>query len=158
MLLSLTVEMCLLSSRGFFLYQRPDGITSCDGDITCTNGCCSNNPCLNGGTCNEICEPTSVRYNCSCSVPYVGKHCENVREIFQTWKNWILLNLVERFSLERWKVICFVLTTPHDWLDSFNQSEIKLVPTRFPVLCVSYMLLLGVLTGFLCCLFPSWFV
>ena len=42
----------------------------------CTNGCCKNNPCLNRGTCTDICQPTSVRYNCSCPVPFVGKHCE----------------------------------------------------------------------------------
>ena len=143
----------------FFLHQRRDSINSSVDDVTFTNSCRESNPCLNGGTCNEISEPIGVRYNCSCPVPYVGEHCENVRKIyFRHKKSWILLNLVERFSLERWKVICFVLTTPHDWLDSFNQSKIKLVPTRFPVLCVSYMLLLGVLTGFLCCLFPSWFV
>ncbi|KAJ7394731.1 hypothetical protein OS493_000557 [Desmophyllum pertusum] len=52
------------------------GVTSCVGDVTCTNGCCRNNPCLNGGTCKEICEPTSVRYNCSCPVPFFGKRCE----------------------------------------------------------------------------------
>ena len=42
----------------------------------CTNGCCKKNPCLNRGTCTDICQPTSVRYNCSCPVPFVGKHCE----------------------------------------------------------------------------------
>ena len=51
-------------------------ISSCAYDVTCINGCCRNNPCLNGGTCTEICEPTSVRYNCSCPVPFAGKHCE----------------------------------------------------------------------------------
>ena len=33
----------------------------CDGEVTCINGCCKKNPCQNGGTCTEICEPTSVR-------------------------------------------------------------------------------------------------
>ena len=61
---------------GLFLYQKHDGITSCVGEITCKNGCCRNNPCLNGGTCHEICEPTSFRYNCSCPEPFVGRHCE----------------------------------------------------------------------------------
>ncbi|XP_078375072.1 uncharacterized protein LOC144658519 [Oculina patagonica] len=49
---------------------------SCAIEGTCTNGCCENNSCLNGGVCNEICEPTSTRYNCSCPVPFAGKHCE----------------------------------------------------------------------------------
>ncbi|KAJ7363613.1 hypothetical protein OS493_009775 [Desmophyllum pertusum] len=63
------------------------GIASCDGDVTCTNGCCKNNPCLNGGTCKEICEPKSVRYNCSCPAPFVGKHCEiQLRKSCQDYK------------------------------------------------------------------------
>ena len=48
----------------------------CESQVSCTNGCCRNDPCVNGGTCTEICEPTSVRYNCTCPVPFVGKHCE----------------------------------------------------------------------------------
>ncbi|KAL9968542.1 hypothetical protein ACROYT_G020649 [Oculina patagonica] len=56
--------------------KRGGGVGPCVGEVTCTNGCCRNSPCLNGGTCNEICEPASVRYNCSCPVPFVGKHCE----------------------------------------------------------------------------------
>ncbi|KAL9968544.1 hypothetical protein ACROYT_G020652 [Oculina patagonica] len=59
----------------------------CVGEVTCTNGCCENNPCLNGGTCNEICEPASVRYNCSCSLPFLGKHCEiQLRKSCQDYK------------------------------------------------------------------------
>ena len=49
--------------------------------------------------------------------------------------NWYVI--IERFSLERWKVIDFALTTLHDWLKKtratfsyfFIQSEIKLKPT-----------------------------
>lgn len=26
---------------------------SCDGDVTCNNACCKNNPGQNGGTCTE---------------------------------------------------------------------------------------------------------
>ena len=63
----------------FFLHQKHGGVASCVGHFTCTNGCCRNNPCLNGGTCNEICEPTSVRYNCSCPEPFVGKHCREIQ-------------------------------------------------------------------------------
>ena len=51
-------------------------MASCVEGESCINGCCRNNPCLNGGTCHEICEPTSVRYNCSCLEPFIGKHCE----------------------------------------------------------------------------------
>ena len=61
----------------FILFSHTQSSHSpCVGDVTCTNGCCRNNPCLNGGTCNEICEPTSVRYNCSCEVAFAGRHCE----------------------------------------------------------------------------------
>ena len=71
----------------FFLLKKHGVIAPCDGDVTCTNGCCRNNPCLNGGTCKEICEPTSVRYNCSCPVQFVGKHCEiQLRKSCQDYK------------------------------------------------------------------------
>ena len=66
-------------TRSYFFhihFQVPTNIVPCADDFTCTNGCCKNNPCLNRGTCTEICQPTSVRYNCSCPVPFVGKHCE----------------------------------------------------------------------------------
>ncbi|KAL9968534.1 hypothetical protein ACROYT_G020641 [Oculina patagonica] len=59
----------------------------CVDEVTWTNGCCENNPCLNEGTCNQICEPASVRYNCSCPVPFVGKHCEiQLRKSCQDYK------------------------------------------------------------------------
>ena len=54
-------------------------MTSCDDDATCVNGCCKSNPCVNGGTCEEVCEPTSVRYSCHCPVPFAGRHCEDLR-------------------------------------------------------------------------------
>ena len=69
-----------------FFHQIHDGKAPCVGDVTCTNDCCRNNPCLNGGTCNEICEPTSVRYNCSCQVQFVGKHCETRPRSCQDYK------------------------------------------------------------------------
>ena len=59
--------------------------TSCDGDVTCVSGCCKNNPCQNGGTCTEICEPTNVRYNCSCPTKFIGRHCEK-RKSCQAYK------------------------------------------------------------------------
>ena len=76
----LLVKVKIFFTRIFF--KAP-----CVGDVTCTNGCCRNNPCLSGGTCNEICEPTSVRYNCSCPEPFVGKHCETqLRRSCQDYK------------------------------------------------------------------------
>ena len=58
----------------------------CVGDVTCGNDCCRNNLCLNGGTCTEICEPTSVRYSCSCPELFVGKHCETKPGSCQDYK------------------------------------------------------------------------
>ena len=60
------------------IFQRRS-VTSC-GDVTCVNGCCKNNPCQNGRKCIETCEPTSVRYNCSCSEKFMGRHCERKRK------------------------------------------------------------------------------
>ena len=60
-------------------------MTSC-GDVTCVNGCCKNNPCQNGGKCIEICEPKSVRHNCSCSQKFFGRHCEFERKSCQAYK------------------------------------------------------------------------
>ncbi|XP_020615213.1 uncharacterized protein LOC110053328 [Orbicella faveolata] len=77
-------QATLLKLEGPFLrHQKHDG-NHCVGDITCKNGCCRNNPCLNGGACtDEICEPISVRYKCSCANPFVGKHCEiQLRSLF----------------------------------------------------------------------------
>ena len=61
-------------------------MTPCDGEVTCINGYCKNNPCQNGGTCTEICEPTSVRYNCSCPAKFIGRHCEFERKSCQAYK------------------------------------------------------------------------
>ena len=60
----------------FFLHQRHVGINSSVDDVTFTNSCRESNPCLNGGTCNEISESIGVRYNCSCPVQFEGNHCE----------------------------------------------------------------------------------
>ena len=71
-------------SSHHYIFQRRS-VTSC-GDVTCVNGCCKNNPCQNGGKCTEICEPTSVRYNCSCSEKFFGRHCEFERKSCQAYK------------------------------------------------------------------------
>ena len=65
---------------------KSHSVKSCDGDVTCVNGCCRNNPCQNGGTCPEICEPTSVRYNCSFPAKFMGRHCEFDRKSCQAYK------------------------------------------------------------------------
>ncbi|KAL9968541.1 hypothetical protein ACROYT_G020648 [Oculina patagonica] len=96
--------------RGYDV-KKPGGISPCVGEVTCTNGCCENNPCLNGGTCNEICEPASVRYNCSCPVPFVGKHCEiQLRRSCQDYKaagvNKSGLYLVTDDSNQTFQVFC----------------------------------------------------
>ena len=45
----------------------------------CVNRCCQTNPCLQGGTCQEICELTIVRFNCSCPPAYTGQRCETLK-------------------------------------------------------------------------------
>ena len=76
-------------SNGYkLLHQIHRSEASCPDKVTCINGCCRNNPCLNGGTCNEICDPSSVRYNCSCPVQFVGRHCEiQLRKNCQSYKS-----------------------------------------------------------------------
>ena len=70
-----------------FVYKGHNNIVPCTGDVNCGNGCCRNSPCLNGGTCTEVCESTSVRYSCSCPLPFVGKHCESwLRRSCQEYK------------------------------------------------------------------------
>ena len=49
---------------------------SCSSDVTCANGCCASAPCLNGGTCNELCEDAKHKLNCTCVSGYTGKTCE----------------------------------------------------------------------------------
>ncbi|KAL9963769.1 hypothetical protein ACROYT_G027309 [Oculina patagonica] len=45
----------------------------------CVNRCCQDNPCLHGGTCEEICDPTTVRFNCTCPAGYTGQRCEKIK-------------------------------------------------------------------------------
>ena len=80
------INIFLIAS--LFLYKsifQRRSVTSC-GDVTSVNGCCKNNPCQNGGKCIEICEPTSVRYNCSCAQKFIGRHCEFERKSCQAYK------------------------------------------------------------------------
>ena len=84
---SLKIIAILKADEYDLLHQIHRSKASCLDKVTCTNGCCRNNPCLNEGTCNEICEPTSVRYNCSCPVQFVGRHCEiQLRKSCQGYK------------------------------------------------------------------------
>ncbi|KAL9952265.1 hypothetical protein ACROYT_G039491 [Oculina patagonica] len=51
---------------------------------TCHNGCCQSQPCLNGGTCSEICDVKGKRSQCACPLGFTGFRCETV--------NWIKIN------------------------------------------------------------------
>ena len=42
----------------------------------CSNRCCEENPCSNGGTCTELCHHAKQKFNCTCAIGYVGKFCE----------------------------------------------------------------------------------
>ncbi|KAJ7381064.1 hypothetical protein OS493_004662 [Desmophyllum pertusum] len=57
----------------------------------CVNKCCEPDPCLQGGVCREICDPETVRFNCtSCPDDYTGQRCEKIkypRNCKDIWKN-----------------------------------------------------------------------
>ena len=104
--------------------------TSCVGDVTCTNGCCRSSPCLNGGTCTEICEPTRVRYNCSCPVAFSGKHCETQLKSCQDHKaagsNSSGLYTVSVNNIQTFQVFCDFNSEPgFAWnlIESFSLSN-----------------------------------
>ena len=39
----------------------------------CSNKCCEDNLCSNGGTCNEQCHHAKQKFNCTCALGYVGR-------------------------------------------------------------------------------------
>ena len=51
------------------------------GKHRCVNKCCSLNPCLNGGVCQEICDTHSTRFNCTCPEIYTGQRCGKISQI-----------------------------------------------------------------------------
>ena len=42
----------------------------------CSNKCCEENPCSNGGTCTELCQHAKQKFNCTCANGFFGKFCE----------------------------------------------------------------------------------
>ena len=42
----------------------------------CSNQCCQENPCFNGGTCTELCAHANRKFNCTCATGYFGKFCK----------------------------------------------------------------------------------
>ncbi|KAL9962182.1 hypothetical protein ACROYT_G031263 [Oculina patagonica] len=58
----------------------------------CVNKCCEPDPCFQGGVCREICDPKTVRFNCTCPDGYTGQRCEKLmikypRNCKDIWKN-----------------------------------------------------------------------
>lgn len=54
-------------------------LTFFEGDVPFLdfpNGCCGNNPCLNGGSCEETCDVKGKRFTCNCGLCAAGKLCE----------------------------------------------------------------------------------
>ena len=41
--------------------------------------CCESAPCLNGGTCHEVCDVNNRRFNCTCPPGFTGYKCHVVR-------------------------------------------------------------------------------
>ena len=113
----------------------------CVGDVTCGNDCCRNNLCINGGTCTEICEPTSVRYSCSCPELFVGKHCETKPGSCQDYKaagfNSSGLYKVTDGSNQTFTVFCDFDSEPDfawNLIESFSLSNKNLVQVNvFPL-------------------------
>ncbi|KAL9951300.1 hypothetical protein ACROYT_G043939 [Oculina patagonica] len=60
-------------------YTVGHGRSFLQGQDRCVNRCCRPNPCINGGTCKEICDPTTVRFNCTCPAEYTGQRCEKIK-------------------------------------------------------------------------------
>ena len=44
--------------------------------MSCLNGCCKSQPCLNGGACVEKCDDVKEQYICTCPEHYSGRQCE----------------------------------------------------------------------------------
>ena len=42
----------------------------------CSNRCCEDSPCSNGGTCTELCHHAKQKFNCTCAKGFFGKLCE----------------------------------------------------------------------------------
>ncbi|XP_078355645.1 uncharacterized protein LOC144640349 [Oculina patagonica] len=49
------------------------------GRDRCVNKCCQDDPCINGGVCEEICDPHSTRFNCTCPDTHTGQRCEKIK-------------------------------------------------------------------------------
>ena len=45
------------------------------------NRCCRDNPCINGGVCQEICDPHSPRFNCTCPYTHTGWRCDKIKHL-----------------------------------------------------------------------------
>ena len=43
------------------------------------NRCCRDNPCVNGGICQEMCDPRSTRFICNCTDAFTGRRCEKIK-------------------------------------------------------------------------------
>ena len=43
------------------------------------NRCCRDNPCVNGGVCQEICDPRRPRFICSCPDAHTGQRCDKIK-------------------------------------------------------------------------------
>ncbi|CAH3043124.1 unnamed protein product [Pocillopora meandrina] len=62
-------------------YTVKGGENYVSGKHRCVNKCCSLNPCLNGGVCQEICDTHSTRFNCTCPEIYTGQRCGKISQI-----------------------------------------------------------------------------
>jgi len=53
------------------MFQRSGSCSS-----RCFNGCCRSSPCQNGGTCIELCDNVTRKFECICKSGFSGRVCE----------------------------------------------------------------------------------
>jgi len=55
------------------MFQRSGSCSS-----RCFNGCCRTSPCQNGGTCIELCDNVTRKFECKCDLGFSGRVCEQL--------------------------------------------------------------------------------
>ncbi|XP_020892490.1 uncharacterized protein LOC110231781 [Exaiptasia diaphana] len=63
----------------------------------CYNGCCRSQPCMNGGTCKELCRTPKEKFTCECGNRFRGNVCET--QIYSSCKD-VVTRLSPKKSLK----------------------------------------------------------
>ncbi|KAL9969124.1 hypothetical protein ACROYT_G021296 [Oculina patagonica] len=81
----------------------------------CFNRCCSDQPCLNGGTCRENCEANEKRFICDCPPGFTGQLCETYG-----------CKLQEAFGLESGAILDAQITASSEYSNEDTASHGRL--------------------------------